>query len=154
MQLIQHPRYRLKRKARARDIESVYKALWDNVARINHSLDHLAHKPEPTLKERTTQLANELFALLNQQGSQPPHALSNRTGSPDEQRKTFDAHFKWQNDSYYKYMAWPTTTILSLCNRVRRCATRSSASWIMPSTDMVGPTFSGSLAEYVLPAPR
>lgn len=95
-------------KARAGDIASVYKTLWENVAKINRSLDHLAHKPEPTLKQRTTQLANELFALLQKLGPEPPDPLS----LPPSERNTVakqllaqNAYSDWQRSAYYNYRA-------------------------------------------------
>jgi type II secretory pathway pseudopilin PulG len=67
------------------------------------------HKDETasqkTLKERTVQLANELFAFLKKQGPEPPNPLSNK-GTIDEQRRALDVYFDWKKETYFKYMAY------------------------------------------------
>jgi hypothetical protein len=88
-------------------IEGVYKTFYDQVGQINSVLNDLRKsKPEPPLKERTTQLANDMFAMLKQQGAKPPHALSDKAGTVAGQTATFNAYFEWQNRVYYNYMAF------------------------------------------------
>jgi len=78
-------------------------------------LNNLAAKPaEPTLKQRTAQLADDLFALLKRQGPEPPHALSDRSGTIDGQKRTFNAYFDWQNRIYYQYMAFFRDRVVKL----------------------------------------
>jgi len=91
-------------QTRSRAIEAVYNALHDNVGRTNQSINDLLPKPEPTLKQRTTQLATELFSLVSKQGPEPPHPLSNR-GTEKEQREAMSTYFEWKGDTYWKYMA-------------------------------------------------
>ena len=86
-----------------------------DIGRINSVLNELTQpKPEPTLKERTIQLANELFALLKQLGPEPPHALSDKSGTIAGQQKTFNAYFEWQRHAYYPYMAFFRDRVLRI----------------------------------------
>ena len=98
-------------EARARAIEAVYKVLYDNIGRINQSLNDLAPKPmaESPLKQRTTELANDLFALLSKQGPQPPGLFSLPLADRNteaKQRQAMNAYFDWQRRTYYQYMAF------------------------------------------------
>ena len=72
--------------------------------------NNLAAKPaEPTLKERTIQLANELFELLKKQGPEPPDPLSltlSQRGSEQKQERLLTAYFDWQRHLYFNYMAY------------------------------------------------
>jgi hypothetical protein len=97
---------RNEREERINAIDSISKIHCDAVLRIEKSIRDLTPKPEPSLKERTVQLANELFALRSRLGPEPPHALSNRTGTEAEQRSTFSNFFDWHRDVYYNYMAY------------------------------------------------
>jgi hypothetical protein len=90
-------------KKRADAIEAVFKELWNQVGKINQSINDLRPKPEPPLKQRTTQLANELFTLLNQQGPKPRNPL---TVHDTEHNAAFNAYFDWTKELYYKYMAY------------------------------------------------
>jgi hypothetical protein len=99
------------REDRDQAIEAVYKVLHANVARINQSLNDLAPKPIPelSLKQRTMQLTNELFALLNKQGPQPPEPLSlspSERNTEAKQTQAMKAYFDWQCSIYYQYMAF------------------------------------------------
>jgi hypothetical protein len=62
-------------------------------------------KIEPTLKQRTIQLANDMFALLRELGPEPPHALSHGDGTVAGQEQIFNTYFDWQRRAYYNYMA-------------------------------------------------
>jgi hypothetical protein len=62
-------------------------------------------KQPQNLKQRTIQLADELFGLLRELGPEPPHALSDKSGTVAGQQQTFDAYFEWQRKAYHSYMA-------------------------------------------------
>jgi hypothetical protein len=106
------------KQERIRAVESLAEDHYAAVVRIDQSIrdldvnlrDHIAAvvpKPilEPTLKERTTNLANELFALLKKEGPKPPNPLSQK-GGIDEQNRAMETYFDWQNSTYYQYMAF------------------------------------------------
>ena len=59
----------------------------------------------PTLKQKTIHLAEELLGLLRELGPEPPHPLSDKSGTVAGQQQTFDAYFEWQRKAYYSYMA-------------------------------------------------
>ena len=61
--------------------------------------------PAQPLTERTSELAKELFAFLQKQGTKPPTPLSVK-GSPEEQGRAFNAYFGWQGKVYRHYMAY------------------------------------------------
>lgn len=85
------------------------------VDRINAALNELAKpKPEPNLEERTRQLSQDLFALLNRLGAEPPHALSDKSGTVAGQKQTFDAYFEWQKNAYYNYMAYFRNRVIQI----------------------------------------
>lgn len=105
------PLVQAEEKARAQAIEAVYNVLYDNIGRINQSLNDLAPKQtaEPPLKQRTTELANDLFALLKAQGPQPPEPLSLPRADRNtvaKQMQSMHAYFDWQRRTYYQYMAF------------------------------------------------
>jgi hypothetical protein len=112
------PLVEAEKKERIRAVESLAKDHSAAVTRIEQSIrdlnvnlrDHIAAvvpKPiaEPTLKKRTTDLANELFALLKKEGPPPPNPLSQK-GGIDEQKRAMKTYFDWQNSTYYQYMAF------------------------------------------------
>jgi len=95
----------VERSQRTQDIEAVYRKLNAEVQRINEFINDLRPKPAPeqTLKQRTAQLANDLFALVNKFGPEPPNPLAGKTES--EQQKRMKDLFSWKNGPYYNYMA-------------------------------------------------
>lgn len=93
-------------ETRGQAIESLHKQMYDNIKRIDQSIRDLIPKPQPPLKDRTKQLADDLFSLLKQLGPEPAHPLSNKRGTETEQKQTFDNYYQWQRDAYYQYMAY------------------------------------------------
>jgi hypothetical protein len=94
------------RQETKRVTDAINWAMNNHIEKINERLNSLTPKPalEPTLKERTMQLANDLLAMLKEQGPEPPHALSSK-GTEKEQRQTFDKYFDYQKSTFWKYMA-------------------------------------------------
>jgi hypothetical protein len=61
--------------------------------------------PKPTtLKQRTADLGNELFALVRKQGPQPADPLRERTDAG--QRQAMTDLFAWKHNTFYHYMAF------------------------------------------------
>jgi hypothetical protein len=72
---------------------------------------------EVTLKQRTVQLANELFELLKKQGLEPPDPLSltlSQRGSEEKQQRLMTAYFDWQTHLYFNYMAYFKDRVVKL----------------------------------------
>jgi hypothetical protein len=62
------------------------------------------NKASKSLEKRTKQLADDLFALLREQGPEPLNPLRFK-GSQEEQRGVFNAYFDWKRNTFFKYMA-------------------------------------------------
>lgn len=90
--------------ARSTALDSFSQDLTSSIQRLGDIVAKLTPVSLP-LKQRTINLANDLFALLQKHGPRPPHPLSGR-GSEEEQRRVFDAYFKWEHRVYYVYMAY------------------------------------------------
>lgn len=96
------PLIRAEEAERKRAVEGVAKDHCAYVQRTDQAILDLQSRPiEPTLKQRTIELANGLFELLRQQGPEPPDPLTER-GTESQQRNLY---FDWKKTIYYKYMA-------------------------------------------------
>jgi hypothetical protein len=97
-------------KARAQAIKDIYTHVngYHNQADIKFN-KLFTPRTEPSLKQRTTQLANELFALLQKLGPQPPEPLSlpaSEQNTEAKQLRAQNAYLEWQKRAYYNYMAY------------------------------------------------
>jgi hypothetical protein len=57
-----------------------------------------------SLEKRTKNLAEELFALLREQGTEPLNPLRFK-GNLEDQRRVFNTYFEWKKKTFFKYMA-------------------------------------------------
>lgn len=65
------------------------------------------------LRDRTAQLARDLFSLLKKHGPQPPNPLSVK-GGEEEQTRAFDTHFGWKRKLYRDYMAYHRDDVVKI----------------------------------------
>jgi hypothetical protein len=76
--------------------------------------EDLLPQQSPTVKQRTIQVANDLFQLLRKLGPEPAHALSDKSGTVAGQENTFNAYFEWHRKAYYEYMAHHKSAVIQI----------------------------------------